>query len=96
MRDTIISPSSALKHSQEVIDILDKTRQIQPILVLFTDGGPDHRPTLDMLVAARTAPGHSFVNPVERIMSLLNIALYGVALERSKMSEQFESVLRAF
>ena len=47
-----------------------------------------------MLVAARTAPGHSFVNPVERIMSLLNIALYGVAIERSKMSEQFESILR--
>ena len=110
MRDAIFSPSSALKHYQEVIDILDKTRQIQPILALFTDGGPDHRPTLlsvqlalialfrrlnlDMLIAARTDPGHSFVNLVERIMSLLNIALYGVALERSKMSEQFESVLR--
>ena len=106
MRDAVFSPSSALKHSQEVINILDKTR---PVLALFTDGGPDHRPTLlsvqlalialfrrlnlDMLVAARTAPGHSFVNPVERIMSLLNIALYGVALERSKMSAQFESVL---
>ena len=110
VRDAIFSPSSALKHSHVVIDILDKTHQIQPILALFTDGGPDHRPTLlsvhlalialflrlnlDMLVAARTAPGHSFVNPVERIMSLFNIALYSVALERSKMSEQFESVLR--
>lgn len=74
VRDVIFSPSSALKRSQEVINILDKTHQIQLVLALYTDGGPDHRLTLlsvqrglialfcrlnlDMLVATQTAPGH--------------------------------------
>ena len=40
---------------------------------------------LDMLVACRTAPGY---NPVEKVMSLLNLALHGVALERSPMSQK--------
>ena len=43
-----------------------------------------------MLVAVRTAPGQSFI---ERIMSILNVALYGVSLEQMKMDDQYESVL---
>ena len=62
----------------------------------FSDGGPDHRITyhsvklalivlfrklnLDMLIAGRTATGHSWLNPAERIMSILNIALQNVAM----------------
>lgn len=69
---------------------------ISPIVAFYKDGGPDHRPTygsvqlallaifkwydLDMLVACRTAPGKSFINPVERILSLLNLAILGVQL----------------
>ncbi len=63
-------------------------------LCVHLHGGPDHRISylsvqisliclfftldLDMLVAARTAPHHSFRNPVERIVSLLNIGLIGL------------------
>lgn len=69
-----------------------------PILVLYTDGGPDHRCDyisviysmvylfldldLDMLVLARNAPGHSWRNPAERIMSILNLGLQAVGMMR--------------
>ena len=82
-------------------NVLDK-----PILCLYTDGGPDHRITymsvklslialflkldLDYLIAARTAPNHSWRNPVERIMSTLNIGLQCVGLMRQAGSEPFE------
>ncbi|PKB93648.1 hypothetical protein RhiirA5_387116, partial [Rhizophagus irregularis] len=72
------------------------------ILLLYTDGGPDHRCTygsvqislialflkgnFDFLAAVRTAPYHSWANPAERIMSILNLALQGVALKREDMS----------
>ena len=58
-----------------------------PVLFVYTDGGPDHRLTyisvqisliclfkkldLDYLCACRTAPYHSWRNPVERIMSVI-------------------------
>ena len=74
------------------------TPLIPPIVAVYTDGGPDHNPChgsvqlaliclflklkLDMLIAMQTAPGNTFVNPVERIMSILNLGLQGVALER--------------
>lgn len=61
-----------------------------PMMFVYTDGGPDHRLTflsvqlslialfrrmkLDLLVAGRTAPCHSWKNPVERIMSIVNLA----------------------
>jgi chromosome segregation ATPase len=50
---------------------------------------------LDILIAARTAPGHSWVNPAERIMSLLNLAYQNVALYRSEMSSHNEQVLKS-
>lgn len=71
-----------------------------PILMLLTDGGPDRnlkrasvlasmisvflRLDLDMLVAARTVPHLSYRNPVERVMSVLNIALQNCAFCRKK------------
>jgi len=42
---------------------------------------------LDFLVACRTAPNHFWRNPVERIMSLLNIGLQCVGIMRSKVSD---------
>ena len=45
---------------------------------------------LDMLVAVRTPPYHSWKNPVERVMSIVNIALQGIGLMRSPMSEKQE------
>ena len=70
------------------------------------DGGPDHRVTygdsslialfrdldLDLLIALRTAPSNSWANPVEHIMSIINIGLQGLGLMRTKMSDDFERV----
>ena len=69
---------------------------LPPILCLYTDGGPDHRCNygsvqialiclflcgdFDLLVAVRTAPNHSWTNPAERIMSILNLGLQGRGL----------------
>ena len=48
---------------------------------------------LDMLVALCTAPSNSWANPVERIMSIINIGLQGVGLMRQKMSDDFENAI---
>uniref|UniRef100_U9T4T2 Uncharacterized protein n=1 Tax=Rhizophagus irregularis (strain DAOM 181602 / DAOM 197198 / MUCL 43194) TaxID=747089 RepID=U9T4T2_RHIID len=80
---------------------------IPPILCLYTDGGPDHRTIFgsvqisliclflhgdfDMLIAMRTAPHHSWTNPAERIMSILNLGLQGVALVRDVMGPESET-----
>ncbi len=76
---------------------------------MYTDGGPDHRVNflsvklslialfidldLDMIVGLRTAPGNSWANPVERIMSILNIGLQGVGVMRDKGSDAFEKAI---
>src|SRR6266498_1740535 len=81
---------------------------IPPILCLYTDGGPDHRTTFgsvqisllclflrddfDMLIALRTAPYHSWANPAERIMSIINLGLQGVAIMRDEMSLHMEEI----
>ena len=70
------------------------------------DGGPDHRVNyisvkvalvalfrdlnLDMLIALRTAPSNSWANPVERIMSIVNIGLQGIGVMGQKISDEFE------
>ena len=85
---------------------LDPTAVSKPILFLYSDGGPDHRLTyvsvqlsliclflkldLDYICACRTAPYHSYKNPVERIMSVLNLGLQCVGLARAQMSDSFE------
>jgi hypothetical protein len=75
---------------------------VRPMLSIFTDGGPDHRTTfpstwaaltaafryldLDWFSAARTAPNNSWANVVERIMSILNIALQGTTCQREAIT----------
>ena len=77
-----------------------------PILFMYSDGGPDHRLTfgsvqvsivclflrlnLDMIIAVRCAPHQSWTNLAERCMSILNLALQNVALQRESMPEEFE------
>ena len=79
---------------------------MQPVLLLYSDGGPDHRVTymsvklalialfielnLDVLISFRTAPSNSWANPVERIMSIVNIGLQGVGGMRTRRSDEFE------
>jgi len=54
------------------------------LIALFLKGN------FDFLAAVRTAPYHSWANPAERIMSILNLALQGVALKQEDMSELSE------
>ena len=90
-----------LHHVLTSASLIDK-----PILFRFSDGGPDHKLTylsvqlsliclflkldLDYLCTGRTAPYHSWRNPVERIMSVLNLGLQCVRLDRQQMSDEFE------
>ncbi|XP_041374668.1 uncharacterized protein LOC121387575 [Gigantopelta aegis] len=72
-KDSIFEPSSPFRHAVELQNILAQEGTFKPVLMLFTDGCPDHRVTyhavklsliilfrrlgLDMIVAGRTAPG---------------------------------------
>ena len=72
-------------------------------MIIYTDGGPDHNNKhtsvrlgllalfldldLDTMVVMRTAPTQSWANPVERVMSALNLGLQGVALARCEMEK---------
>lgn len=48
---------------------------------------------LDMLVLASTVPHNSYRNPVERVMSSLNLGLQAVGMMRQKMLEEFERLI---
>jgi len=109
LKDAAFQASSALRHMTELYDILLHTEMHHPFLMLYTDGGPDHKNTflrvqlsliamfialdLDYLVAVRTPPGHSWKNPVERIMSILNLGMQCVGLMRQKISEETEKLI---
>lgn len=83
----------------------------KPIRLIYSDGGPDHRVTYpsvklsliamflldncDYVLAMRTAPHQSYRNWVERIMSSLNLALQTIAIERRKMSDQMEHIIKS-
>lgn len=108
VKDSIFQSSSALRHAAESSPVVEESGA--PILASVADGGPDHnvrhgqtqlalissfqRHNLDMLVAINTCPGNSWANPPERIMSILNIALYGVSLARDEMDSRNEKLLR--
>ena len=83
---------------------------VAQVLMLKTDSGPDRKNTyasaqlaytplaialkLDLLVLMRTAPGQSFVNPVERVMSVLSLGIHGLATERATCPANTEAVLK--
>ena len=109
VKDKIFQPSNAFRHAAELIQTQqasESTNNANEILMIYSDGGPDHRVTygsvqvsliclfilldLDMLVAARNAPGQSWVNLAERVMSILNLALQNCALSRERMEPNLE------
>ena len=106
-KDGAFEPSSPIRHATELFNILENEAIDRPVLFLYSDGGPDHRVTylsvklslialflkldLDYLCAARTVPYHSYRNPVERIMSIVNLGLQAVALARAKMPDELET-----
>ena len=84
--------------------VLDKD-----ILLIYSDGGGDYvtfYPTkvsliclflqtdVGMLIALRCCPMQSWVNPAERVMSVLNIAIQNCALEREVMNDKFEKKMK--
>lgn len=95
-----------MRHATELYSLLSEKALTESVLFVFSDWGPDHRVTymsvklsmicffpqldLDYLCAARTAPYHSFHNPPERIVSILNLGLQSVGLARATMSEEME------
>ena len=103
-KEGALEPSSPLRHSAELANILIVTAPEKPILFVYSDGGPDHRVTyisvklalialfrklnLDYLCAVRIAPYHSDSNPVERILSLLHLGLQAIARARKSMPEE--------
>ena len=109
-KDITFEPSSPFRHMAELHSVLQSHSFSKPVLFIYSDGGPDHRLTyvnvqlsliclflkfnLDYLCAGRTAPHHSWRNPVERIMSILNLGLQCVGLARSEMSAEFEAIVK--
>ena len=103
IKDAIFKPSSPLRHATELYQYLLPHMTNRYGLFLYSDGGPDHRLTyvsvqlslialflnfdLDILIACRTAPSHCWANPVERIMSIINLGLQCIGIMRTRMGE---------
>ncbi|CAC5423857.1 unnamed protein product [Mytilus coruscus] len=109
-KDSVYEASPPFRHGIEVDKILRKS-EIKPVLIIYSCGGPDHRLTyhsvklalivlfkklnLDTLIAVRTAPGHSWLNPAEIVMSIFNLAIQNCALTRTETGSNFEEVLKS-
>lgn len=106
VNDSIFQMSSPFRHGAAIAKLL--AQSTAPIVMKFTDGGTDQRNTLesvkcaticlfvemnlDMVILARCAPGHSWTNPAERVMSILNLGLQNCALERPRCDDDAEKV----
>ncbi|CAB4425839.1 unnamed protein product [Rhizophagus irregularis] len=89
--------------------LLEEELVEKPVLCLYTDGGPDHHCTytrvqlsyiclfialdFDYFVAVRTPPQYSWKNPVERVMSILNLGLQSIGLMRTEMNNESERLM---
>ena len=110
LKENAFQPSSPIRHMTELKGVLEAVNDSHPLPLLYTDGGPDHRLTyasvqislismflaldLDFLCAVRTPPYHSWKNPAERIMSILNIGLQSVGIMRQR-TESFKEALKS-
>ncbi len=95
--------SEIFDHCAQLIDVVKHHGLTPTVLVLQTDGGPDHSLkrvavknalcalfrllNLDRLIVLRCAPNGSAANFVERSMSVLNLGLAHVSLKRAEMPE---------
>ena len=77
--------------------LMKEKQQPPPVIMKFTDFGTEQRNNLelvkcasiiifkelnpDMYILPRCATGHSWINPAEIIMSILNLGLQNVSLE---------------
>ena len=85
----------------------DGVSEKNPIMFLYTDGGPDHQTMfkpvkiaaiyifmaldLDAYIAACIALNQSYCNPAERVMSTLNLGLQLLQLQESLWNQQKKS-----
>ena len=95
--DSVFQSSSPFCHGVMLCKIVEELEHVPPILMKYTDSGTDQRNTLesfkvasiclfkeldlDFMIAARCAPGHSYMNQTDMIMSILNLGLQKVATE---------------
>ena len=110
LKITATEPSTAIRNAAEIKEVLLSKyvckEEVPPILIMYTDGGPEHRTTfltvkpaaiylykslnLDMILHLRTAPGHSYRNPPERVNCIQNLGLYGIGSMRQQVYEHPE------
>ena len=85
---------------------INESEKFPKVIMKFSDGGTHHRNNLeavkcssicickeldlDLFIGARCAPGQSWVNHAERVMSILNIGLQNFSIEAS----QEQTILR--
>lgn len=105
----IFRPSTALQHATEMKSKLEEGF-VKPFLNLLSDGGPDHKTTnvsthislislfrsldLDGIIAARTPPYLSVLNPCERVMPTINYALYGLSLAQTRLNDSEHELVK--
>ncbi|XP_060561163.1 uncharacterized protein LOC132720934 [Ruditapes philippinarum] len=110
INDSVFQSSNPMRHAAVLARLVKNDPSCPKVFLRFTDGGTDHRNTLehvkcasiclfkeldlDMFVACRCAPGQSFINPAERVMSILNIGLQNCTLSREKSEDAVEDVLK--
>ena len=108
IKDSVFEGSDPMRHIVELLSVLRANSLTSPYMVMFSDGGADYNLTflfvqcvllalfqildLDLLNVGRCAPCQSYINPAERVMSILNIGLQGLALERDGAGA-FEKVI---
>ena len=109
LRDSVFDASEVYDHCAQLIDTLNAADPNPIVLVLQTDGGPDHllkqvstkvallalakKLDVDRLVVLRYAPNGSAMNKVERSMSILNLPLAHVAIMRGDMAPLAEQAV---
>ena len=111
LRDSIFDPSHVFDHTAQLIDALDRDSLKPFVVVLQTDGGPDHSIKflttklallamfvlldLDHFLVLRGAPNGSAFNAIERAMSPANHALSNVSIKRAEMVEWAEEAAKS-
>lgn len=108
LNDSVFQASTPFRHAVSISkQIVDKEQA--NVLLKYSDGGVDDRNNLesvkcayicmfnelnlDMVILCICAPGHSWQNPAERVMSILNLGLQICSLERKRLPEH-EALLK--
>ena len=109
LRDNAFFSSTQVMHVASMMNYLLQCDRVDSVLLVQADGGADHNFShvsvqaalialamilkLDILLCIRTVAGHSWCNPVERVMSIFNLALNGTSLARPVMDERNEAIM---